>query len=92
MECKLWTKPVGVRTVRNLLGVVAHEISTKGVLVTTSRFTRPAREMAQRDPRLELLGWEEILPLLDEHLGADWGRNVDRLIAESMRETEPPSV
>jgi restriction system protein len=85
VECKLWKQPVGVVPVRNLLGVVAHELATKGILVTASSFTSPARRLAENDPRLELLGWDELLPLLDQHLGADWGRLVDHHIAESMK-------
>lgn len=85
VECKLWNQPVGVVPVRNLLGVVAHELATKGILVAASSFTRPARRLAESDPRVELLGWEELLPLLDQHLGADWGRFVDHHIADSMK-------
>jgi hypothetical protein len=54
-------------------------------LVAGSSFTSPARRLAENDPRLELLGWDELLPLLDQHLGADWGRFVDHHIAESMK-------
>jgi restriction system protein len=85
VECKLWSGPVGVQKVRQLLGVVAHELATKGVLVTTGSFTKPARDLAASDPRLELISWQELLALLDQHLGADWGRDVDWLVTSSMR-------
>jgi restriction system protein len=87
VECKLWHRPVGVTVARRLLGVVAHERSTKGVLVSTSSFTKPARDLVACEPRLELLGWKELLCLLDEHLGADWGLNVDAHITDSMSRT-----
>src|SRR5471032_1858780 len=87
VECKLWIGPVGVPRVRQLLGVVAHERATKGVLATTGSFTKPARTLANNDPRLELVGWEELLPLLDEHLGADWGRTIDSHVTRSMQRT-----
>jgi restriction system protein len=40
IECKLHREPVGVGLARQLLGVVSHERSNKGVLVTSSRFTK----------------------------------------------------
>ena len=85
VECKLYELPVGVKVVRDLLGVLVHpkQLSNKGTVVASSSFTKPARDFATADPRLELIGWSELLPLLDEHLGANWGRNVDRLLADS---------
>lgn len=45
VECKRYAvdKPVGVGLVRHLYGVVEGEQATAGMLVTTSRFTGPAR-------------------------------------------------
>jgi len=83
IECKLWRQPVGVVVARALLGVVSQERSTKGVIVTTSRFTKATRDLASESSRVELLGWEDLLPLLDGFLGAAWSRDVDRLIARS---------
>lgn len=85
IECKLWDSRVSVTVARRLLGVVAHERATKGVLVSASWFTRPCREFAASDPRLELLDWDQLLELLDQHLGADWGRHVDVIVSRSMQ-------
>ncbi len=87
VECKLWRKPVGVEVVRSLLGVVSNERSTKGVIVTTSRFTKGAQALAKENSRVELLAWSHLLPLFDQYLGADWGRSVDWQIADSVRRT-----
>jgi restriction system protein len=50
VECKKYApdRPVGVSFVRSLHGVVQAENATAGVLVTTSRFTKPAQEFQER--------------------------------------------
>jgi len=47
VECKKWSpeRPVGVEVVRNLYGVLAVEGATNAMIVTTSRFTRGARNL-----------------------------------------------
>jgi restriction endonuclease Mrr len=66
-ECKKFAaeKKVGVGLVRSLLGVVAHEQTrvNKGVLVTTSSFTKGAKDLIVSDVRLGgkdyqgIIGW-----------------------------------
>lgn len=41
------TRPVGVNIVRNLYGVVAHDDISRGVIVTTSRFTQDAEKFSK---------------------------------------------
>ena len=50
VECKRYAdaRPVRIDVVRSLLGVVHAEHATKGVLVTTSRFTSDAKQHAER--------------------------------------------
>jgi restriction system protein len=83
IECKQYNKPVDVKIVRALLGVVADEKVNKGVLVTTSRFTKGAKDFANRNPRLELIAGSNLIPLLNEHLGSRWPLKIGRLVAES---------
>ncbi|TFZ40197.1 restriction endonuclease [Soehngenia longivitae] len=54
IECKKHAKrnPVGVSLVRSLLGVQADRKANKAVLVTTSSFTKPARQFAERQQHL----------------------------------------
>lgn len=54
IECKKYAKgnPVGVSLVRNLLGVQGDRKANKAVLVTTSGFTKPARQFAERQQHL----------------------------------------
>src|SRR5262249_3618409 len=83
IECKLYTGPVGVGIARALLGVVSDEKATKDVLATTGRFTDPTRRFANRNPRLELLSADELIPLMNEHLGTKWSLHVERLVREA---------
>ncbi len=82
IECRRYTRPVGVGAARVLLGVVSDEKVNKGVLVTTSRFTDPAKKLADRNP-LELISGDQLVRLMNEHLGANWPMHVDRLITAS---------
>lgn len=64
-ECKRYEKPVGPVVARALLGTIVHEATraNKGVLVTTSRFTRATTKFILTEPRLDgkdydgLVGW-----------------------------------
>jgi restriction endonuclease Mrr len=42
------TRPVGVSLVRGLYGTVVHQQASKGMLVTTSRFTKDAQTFQQK--------------------------------------------
>jgi len=54
IQCKDWQDSVGVKTVRELYGVMVSEDANKGILITSSRFTRSALGFA-KDKRLELI-------------------------------------
>lgn len=84
IECKCYLEePVGLGIVQRLLGVVSDEKVNKGVVATTSRFTKPARDFARKNPRLELLSGNQLVLLMNEHLGPSWPVHIDRLISES---------
>jgi restriction system protein len=101
VQAKKWndSNPVGKGEVRELLGTIDLHRATKGVLVTTGRYEAGALEMAELDPRIELLDREQILQLLNEHCGADWFTRVDRLITAikvseraPQQETDAPTM
>lgn len=51
VQCKHWKQSeVGVKFVRELLGVVASEKAQRGILVTSGSFTNDAREFASNNP------------------------------------------
>jgi restriction system protein len=80
VECKMYTRPVGVEIVRSLLGVVSDEHANKGVVVTVSRFTRAARALEQANSRVELIDGDSLLRLLSQTFGTTWFRDRDRII------------
>ena len=82
VECKRYSKPVGVDRARALLGAVSDAKANKGVIVTTGRATGPARDFAEGNP-LELITGDQLVRLMNEYLGARWPLHVDRLITES---------
>ncbi len=47
VQCKAWNSKVGVKDVRELFGVMAAEGSRRGFFMTTSTFTKEAKEFAK---------------------------------------------
>jgi len=68
IQCKRWRdRPVGVKVVRELLGVVVSERASQGVLVTTSRFTPDAQAFAADQP-LILIDRPALIAQIKQHL------------------------
>lgn len=66
-ECKRYSpdRPVGVEIVRELYAVMEMERVDKGVVVTTSRFTKGAVAEAQRlNGRIRLIDFDELRRLM----------------------------
>ena len=71
MQCKQWrSQRVGVKVVRELLGVVTAEGAAGGIVVTAGSFTRDAQEFAGR-VAVELIDGDR----LQEMLGR-WNREM----------------
>lgn len=89
IQAKKWrdSNPVGKKEIRELHGTITIHHATKGILITTGRYEPGALEMAENDPRIELLDQEQIIQLLNEYCGSDWYVKVDRLI-NSLRTVE----
>jgi restriction system protein len=81
VECKLYDKTeVGYEQVMKLLGVVSNERASRGAIVTTGHVTRDA---ASATPRIEIMGFERLCQVMNEHWGPKWPHRLDRLILES---------
>ncbi len=79
VECKKYgpDQRVGVRLVRELLGVVSQGRVTAGLMVTTSSFTRPALEVERAAPhRLSLRDYNHVVEWL-WHVGPQPRRRPD---------------
>jgi restriction system protein len=85
IEVKHHAKPIGVSVVRALLGVVSSEKVNKGVLITTSTFTRDAALFAKSNPRIELIDCNQIVKLLNKYLGSTWSNNFYQIISDRIR-------
>jgi restriction system protein len=65
VQCKQWRAyKVGVTTVRELLGVVVSRRATKGIVVTSGRFTREAVRFAEQNRQLELVDGPRLAELV----------------------------
>ena len=64
-ECKKWTRPVGVDVVRKVYGVLRSHTASKAYIVTTSRYTRGAKDFARGKRSLELVDGERLKRWLD---------------------------
>jgi restriction system protein len=70
IECKRYSsdRPVGIDVVQRLHGVTYSEHATKGIIVTTSRFTQPARVfMEQEKWLLEGRDFDGLVTWLDKY-------------------------
>ena len=69
VECKRYAKgnPVGVSLVRSLLGVQEDRKANKAILVTTSRFTKEAKDFANRQQHLiSLMDINDLIQILEK--------------------------
>lgn len=65
IQCKNWNTSVGQPQIRDLYGVVVSEQANKGILITTSSFTKQAISFAE-NKNLELIDYKGISSLLYE--------------------------
>lgn len=86
VECKRYTKNVGVKEVRSILGVVERERATRGLLVTTASFTRAAKSEASQTNRIELIDYDALCVLFNEHFGPDWLTKIDSIVSDAQRQ------
>ncbi|HBZ07368.1 MAG TPA: DNA topoisomerase [Massilia sp.] len=64
VQCKAWADfQVGVKEIRELLGVMAHEKIGRGIFITTSGYTAQALEFGSKNP-LQLLNGPQFLERL----------------------------
>jgi restriction system protein len=83
IQCKTSRNTIPIKDVREL-GYAAHKHqATKGVFVTTSRFSPAARKEELLNTHLELLDGQQLVLLLNLHLGHEWPLNLERLVAPS---------
>ena len=85
IEAKHHISPIGVSKIRELLGVVSSEKVNKGVLITTSKFSKDAVTFAKSNPRIEIIDNRQIVKLLNEYLGTNWFKKLYLITSERFR-------
>lgn len=72
------------------------EGASRGIFVNVAGFTErgpgTAMEVAEEMPRITLVGRDELVPQLNEHLGTDWPHRVDMIIAAARRHQDTPGT
>ncbi len=67
VQVKRYNKPIGRRTVDELLGTIVREKYAAGILVTTSEFSKDARKATSSAPQIQLVDGVQLVDLLAEH-------------------------
>jgi restriction system protein len=65
VQCKAWSKAVGVKEVRELLGVMAHEKVTRGIFITNGSYTPDALAFGASNP-IQLLDGQAFLQKIQD--------------------------
>jgi restriction system protein len=82
IQCKNYTSNISVDDIRSLLGVVTSTKATKGVLVTSSDFTKEAKKFANENPSIELINHKQLSTLFNEQHGPYWVHKIERYIRD----------
>jgi restriction system protein len=80
-QCKSWSKPIGVSLIRELFGVMASERVKVGVFLTTSAFSKEAKQFAIDKP-LVLIDGHEFIRLINL-LSPEQRESIEKLINTS---------
>jgi restriction system protein len=72
VQAKQYTATVGVQHVRELMGAMEHKRAGRGVLITTSSFTKDARVLGEDyGGRIQLIDGAGLVSMMKEHLDKD---------------------
>lgn len=83
IQCKRYTnQTIGIGDIRNLLGVVHDKKATKGILITTSKFSPESKKFERNNPSIELIDISDLMKLLNTYLGTYWTEKLDKIINE----------
>jgi restriction system protein len=67
IQCKAWSGMVGVKEIRELFGVMAHESAGKGIFMTTSTFSKDAKQFAaEHSDKLFLIDGSRFISMIDK--------------------------
>lgn len=81
IQCKRWESKVGEPDVMKLLGAISHAKANRGILVTTSDFSKPAKDFSSEN-NIELINRSKLNELLNDNFGPKWDFHLDYIITE----------
>lgn len=87
IQCKNYSSNIPVDEVRKLLGVLASTKATKGVLVTSSDFTKESIKFAKENPSIEIINHKQLSQLFNEQHGPYWTYKIERFIRDFKRQS-----
>lgn len=80
IQCKKYTQNVGVKYVRELMGVVTDKRVTRGILCITSDFTKRTVEFAKRNSQIELICGNDLIRICNEIFGITWPYRINEIL------------
>jgi restriction system protein len=83
VECKRKRSPVPIHVARALMGTLDTYRATRGVLVSTSRFTAPTTAFAKGTARLELVNHDEFCRRCNAVHGSEWPSRVSQIVVSA---------
>jgi hypothetical protein len=97
IQTKRWRGRVGNGAIQEVLGAMLYYSAEMAIVVTNNGFTGSARELASKDPRIELVDREQLACLIDAHMPKEpppftWVgyRALEARLAPRPRATKPP--
>ncbi len=87
IECKKYNHKTGVKQIREFSGVVESMRANRGVFISTNYFTKDAIKYADIN-RIELIAWNELNLLMNQHLGQSYIHNIDFFINMKKRDID----
>jgi restriction system protein len=83
VECKCGRSVIGVKVARDFLGALYLPHATRGVLVTTSRFSPAAVEFAKGTARIDLVDHTELCRRFNDTFGPRWPARISGIIVSA---------
>lgn len=84
VQCKHWREQmVGVRYMREFLGVLTDQKITKGIFVTLAGYTEDARQLAQKHG-IQIFKETDIIAMLEES-GLTYSKEISRLFSDETK-------
>ena len=77
VQCKKYKKTIGVKDIRELLGVVENKKATRSIFCTCSDYTKMATHFCKSNSRIELMSGTQIIKLCNEYFGSNWPTKID---------------